>query len=73
MKFMISLHMSLPLFLGCKHPHKQVSDFFDAVRIETIIEDSLLNIRAIELNTNTLVAVSSIGDRYSIDLRTIQF
>lgn len=70
MKFLIFLYMSLLLFLGCKHPHKQVSDFFDAVRIETIIEDSLLNIRAIELNTNTLVAVSSIGDRYSIDLRT---
>ena len=70
MKFLIFLYMSLLLFLSCKQPHTQALDFFDAVRIESIIEDSLLNIRAIELSTNKLVAVSSIGDRYSIDLRT---
>ena len=43
---------------------------FSTLKIEPIIEDSLLNIRALELNENYVVAVSSVGDVYRYDLRT---
>lgn len=43
---------------------------FSSLKIEPIIEDSLLNIRALELNENHVVAVSSVGDVYRYDLRT---
>ena len=56
--------------MSCKQSQKLTTDSFSTVSIDTLLEDSLLNIRAIELNDNKLMAVSSIGDRYSIDLRT---
>jgi hypothetical protein len=69
-KYLIILFVSILLFLSCKQSQKLTTDSFSTVSTDTLLEDSLLNIRAIELNVNKLMAVSSIGDRYSIDLRT---
>ena len=43
---------------------------YSSVEIELIVEDSLLNIRALELTKDKLVAVSSIADVYSFDLNS---
>ena len=43
---------------------------YSSVKIESIVEDSLLNIRALELTKDKLVAVSSIADVYSFDLNS---
>lgn len=43
---------------------------FSTLKIEPVIEDSLLNIRALELNDNYVVAVSSVGDVYRYNLNT---
>jgi len=43
---------------------------FVALKIEPIIEDSLLNIRSLELNDKYVVAVSSLADVYHYDLGT---
>lgn len=48
----------------------QNTKLFSSLKIEPIIEDSLLNIRALELNDNYVVAVSSVGDVYRYDLNT---
>jgi photosystem II stability/assembly factor-like uncharacterized protein len=69
-KYLTILFVGILLFLSCKQSQKLTTDSFNTVSIDTLLEDSLLNIRAIELNDNKLMAVSSIGDRYSIDLRT---
>ena len=69
-KYLTILFVGILLFLSCKQSQKLTTDSFNSVSIDTLLEDSLLNIRAIELNDNKLMAVSSIGDRYSIDLRT---
>ena len=69
-KYLTILFVGILLFLSCKQSQKLTTDSFSTVSIDTLLEDSLLNIRAIELNDNKLMAVSSIGDRYSIDLRT---
>jgi len=69
-KYTITIGVVILLFLSCKQSLKTTSDPFSRVRIETILEDSLLNIRAIEFNNNKLMAVSSIGNRYMIDLET---
>ena len=69
MKFNLSLKIMFFLtFCGCK---KSISTpVFNAVQITPIIEDSLLNIRALELNSKELVAVSSVGDVYHFDLKS---
>ena len=69
MKFNLSLKIMFFLtFCGCK---KSISTpVFNAVQITPIIEDSLLNIRALELNNKELVAVSSVGDVYHFDFRS---
>ena len=69
-KYLTILFVGILLFLSCKQSQKLTTDSFNSVSIDTLLEDSLLNIRVIELNDNKLMAVSSIGDRYSIDLRT---
>ncbi|CAI8219767.1 MAG: Ycf48-like protein [Formosa sp. Hel1_33_131] len=70
MKYATTIGVVILLFLSCKQSLKTTSDPFSRVRIETILEDSLLNIRAIEFNNNKLMAVSSIGNRYTIDVDT---
>ncbi len=46
------------------------SDFiprnFNTVEIETLLQDSLLNVRAIELNEERLLGISSVGKQYSL-------
>lgn len=70
MKYAITIGVVILLFLSCKQFQKRNSNSFLSVKIETIVEDSLLNIRAIELNSHKLMAVSSIGNRYTIDVDT---
>lgn len=69
MKFNLPLKIMFFLtFYGCK---KSISTpVFNTVQITPIIEDSLLNIRALELNSKELVAVSSVGDVYHFDFRS---
>ena len=69
MKFNLLLKIMFFLtFYGCK---KSISTpVFNTVQITPIIEDSLLNIRALELNSKELVAVSSVGDVYHFDFRS---
>ena len=69
-KYTITIGVVILLFLSCIQSKKSISDPFSSVKIETIVEDSLLNIRAIELNSHKLMAVSSVGNRYMIDLDT---
>jgi photosystem II stability/assembly factor-like uncharacterized protein len=67
MKFTLPLKIMLFLALyGCKN--SKPLPVFSAVQIIPIIEDSLLNIRALELDKKALVAVSSLGDVYRYDL-----
>jgi len=57
----------------CSHSctsYPKNAKIFSTLKIEPIIEDSLLNIRALELNDNYVVAVSSVGDVYRYDLNT---
>ena len=70
MKHALAIGMFILFFTGCKHLSN--SNSFSKVIIESIVEDSLLNIRAIELNKHTLKAVSSIGDVYTYDAKTGQ-
>ena len=69
MKFNLPLKIMFFLtFYGCK---KSISTpVFITVQITPIIEDSLLNIRALELNSKELVAVSSVGDIYHFDFKS---
>lgn len=55
---------------ACKQLPSNVINF-ETVNIESIVEDSLLNVRAIEFNDKGLVAVSSIGDVYRYDFKNM--
>jgi photosystem II stability/assembly factor-like uncharacterized protein len=69
MKFTLPLKIMLFLTLyGCKK--SKPTPVFNAVQITPIIEDSLLNVRAIALNSKELVAISSVGDVYHFDLKS---
>ena len=70
MKYALTIGMFILFFTGCKHSTKSTP--FSKVIIESVIEDSLLNIRALEINKQTLKAVSSIGDVYTYDMKTAQ-
>jgi len=70
MKYALTFGMFVLFFTGCKHSSKSTP--FSTVIIESVIEDSLLNIRALELHKQTLKAVSSIGDVYTYDTKTAQ-
>jgi len=70
MKYALTIGLFILFFTGCKHSTKSTP--FSKLIIESVIEDSLLNIRAIELNKQTLKAVSSIGDVYTYDTETRQ-
>ena len=72
MKYALSIGMFILFFTGCKHSKKTLSTPFSKVIIESVIEDSLLNIRALEINKQTLKAVSSIGDVYTYDMKIAQ-
>jgi len=72
MKYALSIGMFILFFTGCKHSKKTPSTPFSKLIIESVIEDSLLNIRALEINEQTLKAVSSIGDVYTYDTKTGQ-
>ncbi len=70
MKYALTIGMFFLFFTGCKHLSN--SNPFSKVIVKSIVEDSLLNIRALELNRHTLKAVSSVGDVYTYDARTAQ-
>jgi photosystem II stability/assembly factor-like uncharacterized protein len=72
MKYAFIIGMFIFFFTGCKDAMKTHSNQFSEVIIESIIEDSLLNIRALEIDKHTLKAVSSIGDVYTYDTKTNQ-
>ena len=56
--------------LGCKDFSKPKYTPIVSVQIHDVIKDSLLNIRALEIEDDTIRAVSSIGDSYSVDIRS---
>ena len=56
--------------LGCKDLSKPKYTPIVSVQIHDVIKDSLLNIRALEIEDDTIRAVSSIGDSYSVDIRS---
>ena len=72
MKYVPSIGMFILFFTGCKPATKTAINPFSKVIIESVIEDSLLNIRALEIDELTLKAVSSIGNIYSYDSKTNQ-
>ena len=72
MKYALTIGLIFLFYMGCKHTTKTPSNPFSKVIIEPIIEDSLLNIRALEINKHLVKAVSSIGDVYTYDLKTGQ-
>ena len=72
MKYVLAIPMVILSFMGCKQVSKSTSKSFSKVIIEPIIEDSLLNIRALEVGEYILKAVSSVGDVYTYDMDTNQ-
>jgi photosystem II stability/assembly factor-like uncharacterized protein len=72
MKYVLTIVMFSLFFMGCKPATKTPSSSFSKVIIESVIEDSLLNIRAMEIDKFTLKAVSSVGDTYTYDTKTAQ-
>ena len=72
MKYPLTIGITTLLFMGCKQLTKTAPTPFSKVIIESIIEDSLLNIRALEIDKHTLKAVSSIGDIYTYDTKNHQ-
>lgn len=62
------LRVMIFLSLSACHSKKTTIPTFNAVEIETIVEDTNLNVRAIDISHNELVAVSSIGDIYRYNL-----
>jgi len=69
---MISIILTVLAVSSCKQPDSNPHTF-SRVDIQSIFEDSLLNVRAITLNNTELVAVSSIGDvfRFNLDQNNI--
>ena len=59
--------LSTVLFLNCSSLDKNLSPF-NKLEIETLVADSLMNIRALELTQKNVVAVSSLGDVYRYNL-----
>ncbi len=57
-------------FLGCKDSVKPIDAPISSVQTHYIVKDSLLNIRALEIKDHRVIAVSSIGDVYTLDIRT---
>jgi len=57
-------------FLGCNNSSKPIYTPISAIKIQDIIKDTLLNIRALEVDSFSVRAVSSRGDVYAIDIRT---
>jgi len=57
-------------FLGCKNSAKPVYYPITSIQTQDIIKDSLLNIRALEVDGFSVRAVSSRGDVYAIDIIT---
>jgi len=49
-------------FFSCKNVEKQVIRDFNRVEIETILEDSLLNVRALEISEGKVVIATSNGN-----------
>ncbi|MBT7850524.1 MAG: oxidoreductase [Formosa sp.] len=72
MKYPLIFGITVLFFLGCKQASNTASNSFSKVIIKSIIEDSLLNIRALEIDKHTLKAVSSIGDTYTYDTKSAQ-
>ena len=59
--------LSTVLFFNCCSIDKYLSPF-KKLEIETLVADSLMNIRALELTQKNVVAVSSLGDVYRYNL-----
>ena len=72
MKNIVFISIIVLNFLGCKDSSKPKYTPITSVKSQVIIKDSLLNIRALEVDGFSVRAVSSIGDVYAIDLRTSQ-
>ena len=72
MKNIVFISIIVLIFLGCKDSSKPKYTPIISVKSQVIIKDSLLNIRALEVDGFSVRAVSSIGDVYAIDLRTSQ-
>ena len=72
MKYVPTIGMFILFFTGCKPATKTPINPFSKVIIESVIEDSLMSIRALEIDKHTLKAVSSIGNIYSYDSKTNQ-
>ena len=53
--------------MNCSYLEKK-SYPFNKLEIETLVADSLVNIRVLELTKKNIVAVSSLGDVYGYDL-----
>lgn len=73
MKNILFISLSFLIFMGCKQSFKPSFYQFSSVYIQDVINDSLLNIRALEIENHTLKAVSSVGDVYTIDTRINNF
>jgi hypothetical protein len=65
MRILISVTLVLCLF-SCKKEKAFKSRDFSQVEIETLINDSTLNVRAIEVNEERVEGFSSVGKRYTI-------
>ena len=71
MKYVLTIGVVTLFVMGCKYSNTP-SEPFTEVIIEPIIEDSLLNIRSLEVGEYIVKAVSSIGDVYTYDMETNQ-
>jgi len=60
----IYIVFTILIFVGCKKEEKFVPRTISSVEIKHVLEDSLLNVRALEINENRVVAASSNGKIY---------
>lgn len=72
MKPILVISLVVLFHFSCKKNDSVISRNFSQVIVETVLQDSLLNVRAIEINDNRVVAATSNGTIYkhNIDLNT---
>ena len=70
MKTLLFISLFTLALLGCNDASKPKYTPIVSVQIHDVVKDSLLNIRALEIEGHRVRAVSSIGDVYTLDIRT---
>ncbi|MFL1011190.1 WD40/YVTN/BNR-like repeat-containing protein [Flavisericum labens] len=66
MKSVFTVFLAAFLLFSCGKKGGFIPRNFDAIEIETLVHDSLLNVRTLELDDERLLGISSVGMQYSL-------